>query len=145
MSALPHPGTFLPHEGTAILLDEVVRVDAEHACCRVHIGPSTRFLRAGTVPATAAIEYMAQTMGVYTGFHARRKGGEVKPGFLLSVRGMHLHTDAFHLGDTLQVHAKLVWGGEEAIGIFACQVERNGELVASGRLNAYQGALPDDV
>jgi len=122
----------------------VVRVDATHAVCRVHISETTRFLAEGRVPAALSLEYMAQAMGVHAGYHQKVSGQEVKRAFLLSCRKLDLQVPHFELGDVLDVEAELVWGGEGEVGVFSCRVLREGQVVASGRLNAFQGELDGD-
>ena len=71
----PHPTTLdraaiaarIPHHGTMCLLDAVDAWDSESIRCRAtsHRDPANPLRDAGSLPATAAIEYAAQAMAVH--------------------------------------------------------------------------------
>lgn len=67
------PGDYLPHDAPMLLLEEVVNVTDETATCRVTVSPHSvlaPFLDAeGNLPGWFALELMAQTVGVWSGWH----------------------------------------------------------------------------
>jgi len=134
----------VPHRPPMLLLDEVVAWEAEgegeRVECRVALRPDSPFVEGGTVPATIAIEYMAQCIAVHAGLrgHARRE--PVRIGYLLGAREVTLEADEFRVGDELRVEAFHLWG-DDAMGSFSCAVRRAGVVVARGTLNVYRGDL----
>jgi predicted hotdog family 3-hydroxylacyl-ACP dehydratase len=141
VNPFPPVAELLPHSPPMILVDELVLVEGPRTVCRVTLRPDSPFAEGGRVPAAAAIEYMAQTVGVYAGLRARGHGEPPRIGYLLGTRDMTLELDSFAVGDELLVEAVHVWG-DEALGSFDCAVRRGGETVAVATLNVYQGAEP---
>ncbi len=81
-------GDYLPHRAPMLLLDRVIQVSDERVVCEVtinHQGVLAPFLNAqGELPAWFGVEIMAQTVGVWSGFHARQRGDRnIRPGMLL--------------------------------------------------------------
>ncbi|ATY92910.1 putative beta-hydroxydecanoyl-ACP dehydrase [Pectobacterium atrosepticum SCRI1043] len=138
---------YLPHSAPMVLVDEVIHVDDEHAHCRVAVsreGILAPFLNAqGHLPAWFGIEIIAQTIGVWSGWHGRQSLGlqeKPRPGMLLGGRGYHCQQAIFPAGSLLDVTVMLVMR-DEKIGSFEGEIAIDGEKYASGRLNTYQ---PDD-
>lgn len=137
--------SYLPHESPMVLVDEVIHVDNEHALCRVAVsrdGILAPFLdSAGHLPAWFGIEIIAQTIGVWAGWHARRNHDQKpRPGMLLGGRGYRCRQAFFPAASQLDVSVTLLMR-DEKIGCFDGEIRINGEKYASGRLNTYQ---PDD-
>jgi predicted hotdog family 3-hydroxylacyl-ACP dehydratase len=120
-----------------LLLDAVVAFDAESVECSVEIGESSTFFEppAG-VPAWVALEYCAQAIAAFAGLKARGQGGRPRMGLLVAAREFSLQTSVFPAGDQLLVRAHREFG-EERIGRFACQVLRDGAVVANASLSVY--------
>jgi len=80
---------------------------------------------------------MAQTCGIFAGIEAMAAGEPVRPGFLLGTRGFEAFVSCFHLGDRLEISARVALRDDQ-MASFDCQVQRNGTVVAEARLNVYQ-------
>lgn len=136
---------YLPHRAPMVLLDEVLLIDEDRAHCRVRVGRDTvlgPFLNAGgQLPAWFGIEILAQTIGVWSGWHGRRLfNAAPRPGMLLGGRGYQCKTAGFPAGAVLDVQVQLLMR-DEKIGSFEGAISVDGERYAGGRLNIYQ---PDD-
>ncbi len=136
---------YLPHRPPMVLVEELVSIDEDCAHCRVRIGRDTvlaPFLNAGgQLPAWFGIEILAQTIGVWSGWHGRRQQhAEPRPGMLLGGRGYRCKTACFPAGAVLDVRVQLLMR-DEKIGSFEGTIDISGERYAGGRLNIYQ---PDD-
>lgn len=72
------PVDYLPHDAPMLLLETVEQVTDESAVCRVtvnHTGVLAPFLNAdGALPGWYALELMAQTVGVWSGWHRHQQG-----------------------------------------------------------------------
>src|SRR5450830_981789 len=84
---LPDIAMLVPHAAPMLLLDRVLRVDAETLCAEVAIRPDSLFYGERGIGAWVGIEYMAQAIAAYAGYHAQQRGEPVKIGFLLGARG----------------------------------------------------------
>ncbi|MEI7376525.1 hotdog family protein [Dickeya chrysanthemi] len=137
---------YLPHHSPMVMVAEVVRVDQNSACCRVQVSPASvlgPFLDAdGNLPAWFGIEIIAQTVGVWAGWHQRQQQDEKpRPGMLLGGRGYHCQQDFFPAGSLLEVNVTLLMR-DDKIGSFDGDILIAGEVFASGRVNTYQ---PDET
>ena len=125
-----------------LLLDEVVSYDDDCAVAKVRIHPASRFYDAelGGVPAWVGIEYMAQTMGIWSGWQHLKKGEPIKLGFLLGSRAYKTEHAVFASGSELLVTAKVVYHEPGGIGAFECRISAPG-LDINAQINAF---MPDD-
>ena len=98
------------------------------------------------VPGCVAIEYMAQTMALYTGRERRRNGQRLEVGFILGSRRLVVATPAFRKGERYRISATCTYT-DESFGSFSCRIEDGaGNVVASGEITAFQpeeGATSD--
>lgn len=136
---------YLPHRTPMLLLDRVIQVTDDSVVCEVTLnnpGVLTPFLTAqGELPAWFGVEIMAQTVGVWSGYHARQRGDDdIRPGMLLGGRGYRATAPCFAANSTLRVEMHLLMR-DDKLGSFEGDIRCNGAVVASGRLNTYQ---PDE-
>jgi|SRR5476649_935982 len=138
------PGHYLPHAAPMILLEQVCEIGADHARCRVTVGPGgvmRPFLTAdGHLPGWYAIEMMAQTVGVWSGWHGRRRGEPPRAGLLLGARALNCERPCFVAGSVLDISINLLLQ-DDRIGSFDCVIRDAEDILATGRLTTYQ---PDD-
>ena len=71
----------VPHRGSALLLDQVLRWDEDSIEVALVVPASGLFNQAGGVPAWIGIEYMAQAIAAWAGCRARRDGRPPQIGF----------------------------------------------------------------
>ena len=133
----------IPHRGAMSLLDCVL--DWDDASIRMSANSHTRAdnpLRSdGILRALHLCEYGAQAMAVHGGLLAQRDGKLAPPGFLVSLRGVHLHAARLDdLPGALSVQAlKLLDGG--ASWQYEFRVEHGGRLLAEGRAAVMHATL----
>lgn len=120
-----------------ILVDELVAADRDHVEARLVIREDTPLVRSGTSPALAAIEYMAQSIGLLTGYESFSRKEPVQVGYLLGTRDLKLHVSHFSVGDDLTILVDRLFG-EDELGAFKCQVLRDGRPAAEAVLNVYR-------
>ena len=136
---------YLPHRAPMLLLDRVIQVSDERVVCEVtinHHGVLAPFLNTqGELPAWFGVEIMAQTVGVWSGFHARQRGDrDIRPGMLLGGRGYRAAAATFAADSTLRVEMHLLMR-DDKLGSFEGEIRSQDAVLASGRLNTYQ---PDE-
>ena len=141
-----HAVTFPPltelvaHRPPMLLLDRVVAADGDSVTCEVDLHAGSMFARDGAVSAVVFVEYMAQAVAACAGLRARARGEAVTPGLLLGSREVAFMVREARAGDRLEVRAALVWS-DPAMGSYVCEVRRDGEVLACGTLNVYQGEI----
>ena len=142
MSKALNARDYLPHQTPMILVDRVIAVDDESVHCQVSTAPDgvlAPFLNAqGELPAWFGVEIMAQTVGVWSGWHARRAGAQkIQPGMLLGGRNWRATTAAFPAAITLDIRLRLLMR-DDRMGSFEGDIRYKDRLLASGRLTTYQ-------
>ena len=120
---LPDITTLVPHAVPMLLLDRVVDVDADKLCAQVTIRPDSMFCGEHGVGAWLGIEYMAQAIAAYAGYHGLQRGEQVKLGFLLGTRRYACERPWFAVGTSLYVEVQQLLQAENGMGSFACTIK----------------------
>lgn len=128
----------LPQSGSMVLLDDLIDDGPNWVTTGVRIGEDSMFFEPGAgVPCWLGIEYMAQTVALYSGLQARRRGHPVRIGLLLGSRRYRVNVDHFSLGSYLCVHTKEEWHDGQ-MGVFDCSIEEDESCLAQARINVFQ-------
>jgi predicted hotdog family 3-hydroxylacyl-ACP dehydratase len=125
----------IPHAGAMCLLDAVLAWDEQtiHAVSEGHSRVGSPLRGPEGLHAVHLAEYGAQAMAVHGALLARARGLEtVRPGMLVSLRGVRLHVEYVDTDGRLDVHAECV-SAESGGAQYAFRVEHDGRLLASGR------------
>lgn len=133
----PPVEVLLPHSHPMILVDRLVSAELDKITASVTIRPDSPLVKDGRVSALVSIEYMAQSIGLLTGYESYKKNCPVQVGYLLGARSLDLAVDHFSSGDQLTIEVVRIFG-EDELGAFQCRVSRGGETVASAILNVYR-------
>lgn len=141
MSYLP-PTEYLPHDAPMLLLESVHSVTAESAVCRVTVSPQgvlAPFLNtAGDLPGWYALELMAQTVGIWSGWHRQQKGQEsISLGMVLGARELVCAAGCFPASSLLTITVTLLMQ-DERFSSFECAILTDEETLATGRVNTFQ-------
>lgn len=142
MSQYASPSEYLPHESPMILLDEVILVAPQEAICRSHVKPScvlAPFLQAdGTLPGWYALEMMAQTVGVWNGWHNQQKAS-IKPalGMILGARDLSTNLPFFESNQSLEIKISLLMQ-DGRMASFDAAIYHENHCLSQGRINTYQ-------
>ena len=130
--------TWVPHRGAMNLLDTVAHCDDLSIEARVRVPAEGLFMDAAGMPAWVGIEYMAQAVAAWSGARTRTGGGSPRIGYLLGSRRYEATVPAFEVGAELQVFAQCELMGDNGLGMFDCRIERDGRVLASGRLSVFE-------
>ncbi len=137
----PEVERIVPHAGPMCLLDRVLRNDEQETVCAVRPSASgVLALPDGRIPATAALEWMAQCIAVHGGLRAWKEGSPPLPGLFLGARRATLPAAAFDMEGELVVTARWLRGGAHGAQAFACSV-RMPEADADERPPLAHGTL----
>jgi predicted hotdog family 3-hydroxylacyl-ACP dehydratase len=143
MSGLPWSvAELLPHSGPMVLLDDLLGEGPGWVAAGVRIAEDSLFHEPGRgVPCWLGVEYMAQTIALFSGLAAKRAGQPVRIGLLLGTRRYEAAASHFALGSYLRVDAREEWHDGQ-MGVFDCTIEEDGRTLARARLNVF---LPTDA
>ncbi len=119
----PDIATLVPHAKPMLLLDRVAHIDDDSLCAEVTITPDSLFHGPQGVGAWVGIEYMAQTIAAYAGYHGRRRGEAVKIGFLLGARRYECQCGWFASGSTLLIEVQQLLHADNGLGSFSCTIK----------------------
>ncbi|PSV26369.1 MULTISPECIES: hotdog family protein [unclassified Photobacterium] len=138
MTNCPPLHQLLPHEAPMILVDDLIDVGEKHIHCRVAISRHCLYFDSETqsIPAYVGIEFMAQTVAGWSGFHAWKKGEDAPIGFLLGCRRYHSECSAFQEHEILDIHAEQIMENN-GMAVFDCKIICHQQIVASSQLNAF--------
>lgn len=137
---MPDIRTLVPHAGPMVLLDRVISADDENLCAEVRIRADSLFCVAGEVGAWAGLEYMAQAIGAYAGYAARKRGEAIKLGYLLGTRCYECSRPAYTVGMLLRIHVKRVLQSQNGLASFECRIDDEIGQIASANLSVFQPA-----
>lgn len=143
------PADYLPHTAPMVLLENVISITDESAECEVTVskqGVLARFLDAEyNLPGWYAIELLAQTIGVWSGWHQQQNHiSQPEIGLLLGGRGIKCSKPVFTAGTRLRVRVRLLLK-DDNIGSFEGEILTGDTVLAGGRLITYQPAHRDLV
>lgn len=134
--------SLLPHAGNMILIDEVLRYDADSLTAHAVIRPGPYSLSDGSLPPWLGMELMAQAVGAWAGCQARLAQEDVKLGFLLGTRRYECHADALPAGTAVTIHVQRGLIDASGMSVFECELRDETRLLAQARLNVYQPRDP---
>ncbi|WP_413111569.1 3-hydroxydecanoyl-ACP dehydratase [Thaumasiovibrio sp. DFM-14] len=128
----------VPHRAPMILIDDVVSADGESISCSVNISADSIMFdeTLNGIPAHTGIEFMAQSIAALAGLNARAENQPPSIGFLLGARRYKHYGKHFENNKTYLIHAELLMR-DDNMGVYNCQIECGGQLVAKGQVNTY--------
>lgn len=150
-AALPRPAhEFLPHEGDAVLLDEVWAESATRTCASATVRPGIPFCAVDSVaqgaaegwPAWLAIELLAQVVAASAGLREYRPGVRPRLGLLLGAREFRASCARLPFGARLALAIEESSREPNGMGVYDGELRLAGECVARATLSVY---LPEDV
>ena len=138
----PYPvETLLPHSQGMVLLDRVVEAGEDHIVVELKVRDDGLFSSSDhTVPAWVGLEYMAQAIAAFSGYHRKCRGEEIGLGFLLGTRHYQCSVGCFPCGTGLRVRAEKIIEASNDMSVFDCTLEGDG-INATSQLNVL---LPQD-
>lgn len=133
--------TLLPQSDRMVLIDRVIEAGEGHIVVELTVRDDGLFSdRSRTVPAWVGLEYMAQAVAAYSGYHRRRRGLQIDLGFLLGTRYYQCSVGRFACGTRLRVRAEKIIEAANDMVVFDCCLE-GGEIEATSKLNLL---MPQD-
>jgi predicted hotdog family 3-hydroxylacyl-ACP dehydratase len=141
-AALPPIEALVPHRGTMLWLERLVRAEEEVLETVATPSDGAWYVERGQgMPAWLGIELMAQTIAAHVGLRGWREGKPPKPGVLLGCRLYQAKVANFPAGAALRVTARLSYRDETGFGAYDCSIASGGAELASATLTVYE---PED-
>lgn len=132
----------LPHAGPMLFLDEVLEVSDRRVETRVVLRPDFLMLdERGEASPLVCLELFAQSAAALMAYRTADATAPKVSGALLGTRSITSSVDCLRVGDDLRIVAEEVWGAG-ALAQFACELFRDGAVIASGTINVVAGPLP---
>ena len=134
---LPMPAeTFIPHRPPMRLVESLVSYGDAAGVVEALPAPGSILVNAdGTLDEVALVELLAQGYAVIKGYDDMLQGKEISRGFLVGIRKLRV-TGAVRAGERLLVRINTV-GSFEGFAVAEGEVERAGEVVASGTIKLW--------
>lgn len=136
---------YLPHEKPMVMIEKVHLIDDQQCICSVQThqdGILSPFLNNnGTLPNFYAIELMAQTIGVWNGYHSLKNNKKCNLGMLLGGRTIKTTSPTFPSDSFLIIEANLVLR-DNKLANFDCTISIDQQCYVTGKLNVYE---PDEA
>lgn len=135
----------LPHKGEIILIDNIVAVDLEKRTLtsNILINKNSIFFDKETneVPIWIGIEYMAQSIGAFSGIYAQGQSEAAKIGFVIGARNYECFATGFADKECFEIEVKELFF-DSNLGSFECIISNKKKIIAKAILNVFQ---PDSV
>jgi predicted hotdog family 3-hydroxylacyl-ACP dehydratase len=125
---------FVLHREPMLLLDTLVDIGADFACCEWAASASPFIGDEPGVPLYVGIETMAQCIAVYAGARAKVRGLGPPQGFLLGTRHFRCSASHFEPGRTYLAECRELVRDSQGMGSFACEIRLDGAYVASANI-----------
>lgn len=139
----------LPQSNAMVLIDTVTRIDDDSITTQIRVRDDGLFsLENHTVPAWVGIEYMAQTIAAFSGYHCLLQGEPIRLGFLLGTRLFESNQSSYPCGTLLTVHASKIIESANEMCVFDSSIQitdtstSNSTIIASAKINLL---LPKDL
>lgn len=138
----PYPvAALVPQSQGMVLLDNVVEVGESHLVAELSVRDDGLFSQPDhKVPAWVGLEYMAQAIAAFSGYHRKLRGEAIGLGFLLGTRHYQCSVGSFPCGTRLKVRAEKIIEAANDMSVFDCSIQGD-NICASANLNVL---LPQD-
>ena len=130
---------YIPHRGLMKFIDQLQHVDDQTALSEHLIRADHPFYDPviSGVPHYFSIEWMAQTVAAFSGFHRKQSLKPPAIGLLLSVRRYQSDQASYPLGQKILIQARKAYL-ENNMGVFQCGVTLNERQVCQATLSTIQ-------
>ena len=137
---LPMPAeTFIPHRPPMRLVETLISCGEAAGLIEARNCPDGVLADSdGALDEVALVELLAQGYAVIKGYDDLSQGREVSKGYLVGVRKLRI-TGRARAGERLLVHIRTV-GSFEGFAVAEGEVERAGEIIASGTIKLWIAA-----
>lgn len=137
---------YVPHSQGMCLLERIVAVDDDSLSAEITPSAEDIFAHDDGIPGWIGLEWLAQAIAAWAGWHGAQRGESPAPGLLIGTRRFAVMQDHFAFGATVRVTIRLDFRADNGLGQFhgeLCRVD--GTRLAHGSLTIFQPASIDDI
>jgi predicted hotdog family 3-hydroxylacyl-ACP dehydratase len=141
MDDFPEIKTLLPHKEPMILIDKLIAIETKSVHCQVLICEQSPFFDQQTeaVGSHIGIEYMAQTIAIWSGYYGLLEGKPPSIALLLGCRDYKSACAKFKKGVFLDIYAEQFFVSGR-MAVFSCSIKSKGKELINGKLKVF---MPD--
>lgn len=138
MSEFPELSVLLPHKAPMILIHKLIHVSASSIHCQVKIDSNNLFFdrQLNAVPSWVGIEFLAQSISAWAGYHDYLENRPPTIGFLLGSRRYKANCDLFAENTLLDLYTEQLMENE-GMSAFACRIECRGDVLTTAQVNVF--------
>ncbi|MGI6680331.1 MAG: hypothetical protein ACOX3T_02415 [Bdellovibrionota bacterium] len=140
-------GKILPHRETMVFISGVESVDLAQGLLTARVDTKETDIlydkELGGIPAYVSLEYMAQSVGCFTGINDISENSDATPqaGFLIGSRKLEIFTPIIEANKSYYIDIKSLFCDDNIVS-FECRVYDEKLTIAKATLNAYR---PKDI
>lgn len=131
-------GGLIPHEPPMRFVGVLTKVSDSGAETTSQIPDDHIMVDNKAVPIYASIEYMAQSIAAWSGYHDQQQGLKPGVGFLLGTRKLSFTQTTLPINTDLVVRIERELEAENGLSCFNGQLFIDGVEIASARLNVFK-------
>lgn len=114
----------MPQSGSMILIDKITQIDDNSITTQVKVRDDGLFSFSNkTVPGWVGIEYMAQTIAAFSGYHCKLIGEPIRLGLLLGTRQFDSNHPHYQCETLLNIHAYKIIESANEMCVFDSTIE----------------------
>nr|WP_297459860.1 hypothetical protein [uncultured Halomonas sp.] len=137
---------YVPQTQGMCLLERIVAVDDDTLSAEITPSAADIFATAEGIPGWVGLEWLAQAIAAWAGWHGARRGEPPAPGFLIGTRRFTTVQDRFAFGETVRATIRLDFRADNGLGQFHGELcDGNGVCLAHGSLTIFQPASLDAI
>lgn len=137
---------FVPQTGGMCLLERIIDVDNDSLSAEITPSADDIFASDDGIPGWVGLEWLAQAIAAWAGWHGAQRGEPPAPGFLIGTRRFATTRDHFACGETLRVTISLEFRADNGLGHFSGELSSaDGTRLAHGSLTVFQPHSIDDA
>ncbi|NVK11049.1 MAG: hypothetical protein HWD83_03525 [Gammaproteobacteria bacterium] len=131
-------GELIPHKPPMQFIEVLTKVSDSGAETTSRIPADHIMVDHNAVPIYAAIEFMAQSIAAWSGYHDQQQGLKPGVGFLLGTRKLSFIQSTLPINTELVVRVERELEAENGLSSFNGQLFIDGAEIASARLNVFK-------
>lgn len=137
-----HASELLPHRPPMLLVDRILTADIarDYICAAVQCSENDLLYDSelNGIMTSAAVEIMAQSIGLLSGYSDLQKGHSLASmGKLLSIKQYQVYTNAIPVNTPLQAEARGIMNAPP-IGVYECKLKAGEQLLAEAELTVLR-------
>ena len=127
------------HSGNMQFIDDIIKITDHNIICQSVIKPHNPYWdhKSNCLPSWIGIEFMAQSIAIWSGYHYYISNQKIPMGLLLGTRNYNSYTHKFNLDETIIMQAELLIKNVSSAA-FNCSIHAQEHLLAESQINIFE-------